>query len=72
MNIKKFLIVSLNKKHKASLAALFKDIGKTLIIGLMVNIFLEVKDMTVLQGISAGFAGIELYFLGMLFEEGED
>ncbi len=72
MNIKKFVKISLNKKQKASLAALFKDIGKTLIIGLMVNIFLEVKDMTAIQAISAGVVGLELYFLGMLFEEGED
>ncbi len=68
MNIKKFVKISLNKKHKASLANLFKDIGKTLIIGLLVNILLELKDMSMLQALSAGISGIEFFLLGMYFE----
>ena len=72
MNIKKFIKISLNKKHKASLANLFKDIGKTLLIGLLVNLFLEVKDITLTQAIIAGVVGIEFFLLGLVFDEGED
>lgn len=71
MNIKKFIKISLSQKSQSSLADLFKDLGKTLLLGLIVNIFLEVKEITTVQAISAGIVGIEFYLLGMVFE-GED
>ena len=69
MSSKKFAIIELNKKNKQSLANLFKDIGKTLLVGLMVNTFLEVKDVSLVQAIAASVMGIDLYLLGMVLEE---
>ena len=69
MSSKKFATIELNKKNKQSLANLFKDIGKTLLVGLMVNTFLEVKDVSLVQAIAASVMGIDLYLLGMVLEE---
>ena len=69
MSSKKFAIIELYKKNKQSLANLFKDIGKTLLVGLMVNTFLEVKDVSLVQAIAASVMGIDLYLLGMVLEE---
>jgi|GEM_PF-5565238 len=72
MNGKQFFSLSLNKTQKKSLASLFKDIGKTLIIGLMVNIFVQIKVIPLVNLIITFAVGVVLYLTGMLLEGPED